>query len=230
MKSGCNEINIFLLYILIPLGNAFNLLDFNYPSAIGLLNKNVFIVEKEGIFVYDEQLKNIIYSHPFQDPNDKIDNEVKLSKVVIRFRENYIICLINRKIFFFDQEGKELLLESETIIPETNYYYPDLIPIVTLHEKINNYYYYYFYVITYLSSNGDSFKQELIFCKVDTYNKSNIKIKSLIVDEMEDDRFAFFDNYYSFLNKGLSCEYMQSDNDEKVYNYLACFFIIDDNG
>ena len=59
MKSSFNKINIFLLYILIPLGNAFNLLDFNYPSVIGLFNNNIFIVEKEGIFVYDEQLKNI---------------------------------------------------------------------------------------------------------------------------------------------------------------------------
>ena len=143
MKSCFNRINIFILHILILLGNGFILLDFNYPTAISLLNKNVFVVEKEGLFVYDEQLKNIIYSYPFKYENDKINNSDKFSKVIIKLKANYIICLINGKIFFLDQEGKELLLETEeAIIPDTNYYYPDLIPIPTLNDQDNNYYYY----------------------------------------------------------------------------------------
>ena len=224
MKSDLNRINIFLLYIIIPLGNAFNLLDFNYPSAIGLLNKNVFIVEKEGIFVYDEQLKNIIYKHPFKYENDKINSDDKLSKVVIKFKANYIICLINGKIFFFDREGKELLLETDPIITETNYYYPDLIPIITLNEQ-NNYIYYY-YVITYLISSSDSYQQKLIFCKINTYTKINIPIQSLTENELIDKKIG--KDKYPFLDKGLSCEYMHSFNTKEFYDYLACFFIIKD--
>ena len=74
MKSCFNGINIFFLYMIISLENVKSLLDFNYPSAISLLNQNVFIVEENGIFVYDKQLKNIIYSHPFQEESDKINN------------------------------------------------------------------------------------------------------------------------------------------------------------
>ena len=70
MKSCFNGINIFFLYMIILLENVKSLLDFNYPSAISFPNKNVFIVEKDGIFVYDEQLKNIIYNHPFKYEND----------------------------------------------------------------------------------------------------------------------------------------------------------------
>ena len=132
MKSGFNGINIFLLYIVIPFGNMISSLDLNFPSAISLPNKNVFVVEKNGIFVYDEQLKNITYSHPFQDKSDKITDSEKLSKVIIKFKASYIICLINRKIFFFDQEGKDLLLKTEAIITEVNYYYPALIPMPVL--------------------------------------------------------------------------------------------------
>ena len=106
MKSCFNAINIFFLYILISFENVISLLDFNYPSAISLSNKNVFVVEKNGIFVYDEQLKNIIYSHPFQDENDKINDSDKLSKVVIKYKANYIICLINRKIFSLIKKEK----------------------------------------------------------------------------------------------------------------------------
>ena len=222
MKSCFNKINIFLLYTLILSGNAYSLLDFNYPSAISFPNKNVFIVEKDGIFVYDEQLKNIIYSHPFKYENDKINDSIKYSKVVIKLKANYIICLINGKIFFFDKEGKELLLETETIISETTYYYPDLIPITSLDEN-NNYYY---YVITYLISSGDSYTQKLIYCKINTYTKLNTIIQYLTVDEIEDDGFLMFDSTYEILNKGLSCQYMRSDNDDQIDNYLVCFFIV----
>ena len=221
MKSCFDMINIFLLYILIFLGNANYLLDFNYPSAISLLNDNVFVVEKDGIFVYDEQLKNIIYSHPFKYENDKIDSDVKLSKVIVRFKANYIICLINGKIFFFDHKGKELLLETDPIITETNYDYPELIPITELNDQDN-----YYYVITYLISTSDSYQQKLIFCKINTNTKFNTPIKSLIADKLEDIKVGF-DKTYHFLNKGLSCEYVRSDNVKESYEYLACFFIID---
>ena len=157
MKSCFNLINIFFLYLIISFGNVISLLDFNYPSSIILLNKNLFVVEKDGIFVFDEQLKNIIYSHPFEDENDKINDPEKLSKVVIKFKANYTICLINRKIFFFDQEGKDLLLKTDTIINEVNYYYPVLIPFTALNEQ-NNYY----YIIAYFFYESNSYKQKLL--------------------------------------------------------------------
>ena len=215
MKSCFYIINIFLFFIVIPFGNTISLLDLNYPSAISLLNKNVFIVEQEGIFVYDAQLKNIIYSYPFKDANDKISDYNKLSKVVIKFKANYIICLINGKIYFFDQEGKKLLLETKVIPTEENYYYPALIPITALNEQNN-----YFYVIAYfINTYGSNYKQKLKLYKINTYIKTNDFIKELIINNMEN---IIFSSTYNFLNKGLSCEYMQNNNE----HYLVCFFII----
>ena len=68
MKSIFYCLNYFiLLLIVIFFEEIYSLLDFTYPSAIGLMNQNVFIVEQNGVFVYDEELKNIIYSHTFEE-------------------------------------------------------------------------------------------------------------------------------------------------------------------
>ena len=216
MKSSFYTINIFLLFIVIPFGNAISLLDFKYPSAISLLNQNVFVVEQKGIFVYDKQLKNIIYFHPFKNSNDRISVD-KLSKVVIKFKANYIICLINGKIFFFDQEGKELLLEQQ-VIWET-YDYPALIPITALNEPNNYYYVITYFIETNIPPNIYTYKQKLILYKIDTYTKSNTPINDLTINNMTN---IFSNTSYDFLNQGLTCEYMQNDNEQ----YLVCFFII----
>ena len=216
-------LKIFFLYIIFSFENVISLLDFNYPSAISLSNKNVFVVEKNGIFVYDEQLKIIIYNHPFQYENDKINDSDKLAKVVIKFKANYIICLINRKIFFFDQEGKNLLLKTEAIISEESYYYPVLIPFTALNEQ-NNYY----YIVTYLFYDNGTYKQKLILSRINTYTKTNDYFKYLTVNKMENKPIAGFSSSYDFHKMGFSCEYMQSEN-KNEYNYLVCFFIINDD-
>ena len=231
MKSSFNGIKIFILYkilfLLIPFGKMISLLDFNYPSAISLFNNNVFVVEKNGIFVYDEQLQNIIYSHPFEDENDKINNEDKLSKVIIKlFKDNYIICLINRKIFFFDKEGKNLLLKTEALITESCYYYhPSLIPLPHLSENEPNIYY---FVIAYFISCCGIVKQKLLLYKIDTNTKSCSNTASSTVDKF-DDKFIT-SRKKDFYIKGLSCEYMHCDNTNKDYKYLVCFFIIEKDG
>ena len=104
MKSSFNDILIFVLYI-ISFEKVISLLDFTYPSSIGLINENVFIIEKNGIFVYDKELKNIVYNYLFEEEGDKISNLSSLSNLVIKSKGNYIVCLINRKIFLFDYEG-----------------------------------------------------------------------------------------------------------------------------
>ena len=222
MKSCFNCIIIFFLYIIISFRNVISLLDFNYPSAITLSNKNVFVVEKDGIFVYDEQLKNIKYSHPFEDESDKIDDSEKLSKVVIKFKANYIICLINRKIFFFDQEGKDLLLKPDTVINEVNYYYPVLIPFTALNEQ-NNYY----YIIAYFFYSNNSYKLKLILNKINTYDKTNNYVDNEELEQMTNKNILY--SGYDFHKKGLSCEYMQCEN-KNEFNYLVCFFIIKKGG
>jgi len=163
MKYMFHQINIFILFIIISLSEVLSLLDFTYPSAISLINGNVFIIEKKGIYVYDGQLQNIIFNYPFQESEEiNLDN---LSKVVIKTKKNYIICLINSKIYLFDYEGK-IVLEQKIIFE--NIYNPNLTPIVFNNED-NNYY----YVVEYLISSGSSYKLKLLFYKINLFEKSN---------------------------------------------------------
>ena len=140
MKFVSNYIKIFLLYSLFSFSEIISL-DFSYPSAISLPDGNIFIVEKRGIFVYDEKLIIIKYNYPFE-ANEEINDENSLSNIIIKFKQNYIICLINLKIYFFDSEG-QLLLKTNNIIDDEIISFPILAPIDL---NIDNF---YFYVIGY---------------------------------------------------------------------------------
>ena len=114
MRSIFNHINFLLSIIFI---NKVLSVDFTFPSSVSLLNGNVFVIEKNGIFVYNEQLTNIIYNYAFEE-NEKINNVNSLSNVIIRYKRNYILYLINSKIYFFDDKGENILITDKLIMDE----------------------------------------------------------------------------------------------------------------
>ena len=141
MKFTSNGlINMFLLYIIT---NSFrkvvSLVDLNYPSAISLDNGNIFIIEKNGILVYDEQLNNIIYNYPFNEERQITDS----TNVILKQKNNYIICLINSIIYFFNYENK-LLYKYENVISDVNAFNLTLTP-----KDLNDINFFY-YVIGYI--------------------------------------------------------------------------------
>ena len=194
MKSSFNHINILILYIIILIKDVMSI-DFSFPSAISLPNGNIFIVEKEGIFVYDEQLINIIHNYPFETEAEKINVVNSLSNIIIKFQDNYIISLINLKIYFFDSEGNKLL-ETDKIITDGNFSYPNLIPI---NLGDNNYYY---YVIGYFFYESNLYKIKLISYRIDLSDNSNHEIKDIVLAEFISSTYG---NNRLFLNKGLAC-------------------------
>ena len=132
MRSDFNHLNIFLSIILFK---EILSVDFTYPSSISLLNGNIFVIEKNGIFVYDGQLKNTIYSYPFEE-NDKIKDLNSLSNVIIKYKRNYILCLINSKIYFFNDQGENILITDKLITDENISYIT-----ITLIGITGNFYY-----------------------------------------------------------------------------------------
>ena len=222
MNSSSNIKILFISFlIIISIGDAISLLDFNYPSSIGLTNKNVFIVEKNGIYVYDEGLNNIIYSYPFQE-SEKIKDVNTLSKVIIKYEMNNIICLINEKIFFFDYEGK-LLKKTGILISENPYYHPSLTHI-PLGDTSS-----YFYVISYFINVNNAYKQRVLYYKIALSNKAISLLGNLTLDNFESKALAGLStDTYNFKGMGLSCEYMQCENDDS-YNFLVCFLTIEKN-
>ena len=213
MNSSYNHINILILYIIILIKEVTSV-DFSFPSAISLPNGNIFIVEKEGIFVYDEQLMNIIHNYPFETEAEKISDVNSLSNIIIKFQDNYIISLINLKIYFFDSEGNKLLI-TDKIITDENFSYPDLIPI---NLGIANSYH---YVIGYFLYEDSKYKLKLILYKINLLTNNNEQIKELVLDVFRSSRWG---NNRLFANKGLACGYMQHI-DYNTDNFLVCFFI-----
>ena len=222
MNSGSNIKSLFISFlIIISIGNTISLLDFNFPSAIGLTNKNVFIVEQNGIYVYDEGLNNIIYRYPFQE-SEKIKDVTTLSKVIIKYEMNNIICLINGKIFFFDYEGK-LLKKTGILINDNPYYHPSLTHI-PLGDTSS-----YFYVISYFINVNKVYKQRVLYYKINISTKINSLVDDLTLDQFETKTWAGLSkDTYNFKVMGLSCEYMQCKNDDS-YNFLVCFLTIERN-
>ena len=215
MKSTFNGINFLILYIILSTGKVISLIDFTYPSALGLSTGNVFVVEKKGIYVYDGQLNNIIYSYPFEE-GEQIDSIDTFSKVVIKSKLSHIICLINKRIYLFDYEGK-FLAKTEKLISETNYEYPTL--AVPFNEG-NNYYYVILYFI-----NSSGIKQRVLYNKINVFEKKNYPIKELTLNQFETKTWGgLSSDSYDFYSKGLTCEYMQCENDD--YIYLICFMIV----
>ena len=217
MKSVINSSILFRLYIFISIIEIIiSRLDINYPSALSLSNGNIFIVEKKGIFVYDGHLKNVIYIYIFEE-GEQINNLDIFSNVIVKFKNNYIICLVNNKIFFFDYEGK-FLLKTENVIVDLNIYNLALTPISL---NVENFYY---YIIGYYIYTDNQYKLKLLYYKLNYYDKTNDKITDLIVDNVDASKIlGLFGGVYYFQNKGLSCEYMKVTNQPN--NYLVCFYI-----
>ena len=191
-------INIFLLYIIInSIGKVISSLDLNYPSAISLDNGNVFIIEKNGIFLYNEELNNVIFNYQFDEEEQIIDS----TNVVLKQKNNYVICLVNSKIYFFDSENNSLnkfldLKNDENI---NN-------PSITLIDSDNTNFFYY--VIEYIFNEDNTNKLKLLYYKIKYQDKSNINVGNEILDDCDG---------YNLENKGVSCEYMQTNNDIELF-------------
>ena len=207
-KTIFHMLFLFLSLILIEDGNS--LVSFTYPSAITLSNNNYFIVEQNGIYVYDKDFSYIVNSYTFTY-YEKINYLSELSEVIIKYQNDYLICLIKSKIYFFDNKGN-FLTKKENVI-DVNYYHPTLAPLFVK----NNYYYFAvgYFIPTY--------KLKLIYYGINLQNY-DLVMKD---DNVDDDFESYYYRHYDFLNKGLSCEYMLDDYAYKYY-FLICFLIIKD--
>ena len=215
MKERYIHTNLLILFSILFFIKSISTLDFTYPSAISLNNGNIFVIEKEGICIYDEQLVNIVYNYPFEE-GEKIEDLNNLSNIIIKYEYNYIICLINLKIYFFKNDGEKLLETGKLIIDE-DFSYPTLSPI----ELNDND---YFYTISYYLYKNDVYQLKIKYYKISI--TSTECINEFISEKiMEKFTSSFWGNNRLFQNMGLSCVYMQSESNTND-NYLTCFFII----
>ena len=207
-KKIINKLLVVLFSIF--LNEANSLVSFTYPSAVTLPNNNYFIIEQNGIYIYDKYFSSIVNSYIFSN-EEKINYLSDLSEVIIRYQNNYLICLIKSKIFLFDNTGNLLTKTSKAIV-DSSYWHPTLAPTFVK----NNYYY---FIVGYFIP---SYKLKLINYRIHLSNHAFEKVD----DNVDDDFESYWYSNYDFRNKGLSCEYMLDDYAYEYY-FLICFFIIE---
>ena len=192
MKCISSKYIFFILFFL-NIKKIYSILQFSYPTSVTLSNGNILVVEKNGIYICDSTMENILNTaYTFQE-DDEIKDTNSLSYVEIKDKNNYIACLVNFKLYLFNKSG-QLLKSTNRLILDDNPTYFSLAPIFV---KSNNYY----YVIAYFDS---SVSLKLSYYKISLSNYQNSQIKTTYVYNKYRGYLGAFE--YSYLNRGLSCE------------------------
>ena len=183
-------------------------ISFSFPSALTLPNGNIFVIDELGIYIYDSTFNLIRLEYSFPE-EDKIKSEENLSRVILKRSKGYILSLINYKIYIFNSEGQKLCISSK--FTEKNPQHLTLAPIILTSS-------YFYFIIGFFDSSP---KLYLKFFKYDLSNRifTNFETK-------EESTYKLNSYYYSFLNKGLACEYIVDIYYSNNYFSLVCFFVI----
>jgi len=204
-------INFYSFFLLsISISQIKSILSFRYSSALTLSNGNIFIVEKFGIYICDQTLSYIINTEFSFSEEDQIKNEEDYSRVILKERFNYIISLVNYKIFIFDSEGKILYNDNQKIPFEDIPKYYTLTPII----DENNF---YFYIIGYFHKN---------YLNINYYKYDKIQNKSEIIFINSNNIYnnKNLHNQYKLKKRILTCEYIHKYQSNK--KVLVCFYIV----
>lgn len=204
-------INFYSFYLLsITISQIKSNLSFAYPSAITLINGNIFVVEKFGIYICDHTLSYIIKNEFTFSEEDQIKNEEDYSRVILKQRFSYIISLINYKIYIFDSEGKIIYNDSKKIAIEEIPKYYTLTPIL---DENNSYY----YIIGYFQNNN----LNINYYK---YDKLQNKNENIYISHDFIYNNKVLHNQYQLKSQLLTCEYIQKNQSSQYV--LVCFYII----
>ena len=209
MKFNIYQIKQFVILIIfssiIPQYNS--ILSFTYPQTTTLSNKNILVVEKNGIYVCNKDFNSIIstvYSFPEED---KITTPSRLSKTIIKKSSYMILILSNYKLYIVSTETGTLFYQSNTrIISGVD---PEYVTLAYSYTDTK-----FFFIVGY----------------IDNSNNLNIKYYKLLsngiseLDSLSFNSITRESKVYNFQNKGLSCDNIK-DSYSSSYTYITCFLI-----
>ena len=203
-KTSFNQIKAFnCIFFLTLIKATLSYLSFKFPFAFKLNNKNIFVINQLGVHICNHDYTKVINQVVTFSDSEKITTDEALSKVSSIYEDNYIICLINDKIYIFDDEGNFLKKSSDIITIYNVEYYS-----LTYIYKNNNYYY---FVV------GFVFNQELYLYSY-KYDISQNLIEKYSQLECG--------NHYQIKNNGLSCHYMKYSSSY----LLTCLYYVNNYG
>ena len=166
--KNINSQYIFFLIIIILISDSYSNLNFHFPSSITLANGNILVIEKEGIYICDSSLKSIINTILIFDDEDKIKDEKSYSNVILKDKNDYIIGMVNYKVYLLTRTG-ELLKSTNRLILDDDPTYFTLAPIFV---KNNTYY----FVIGYFTLD---INLKLLYYKINLIDYQNTLITSI---------------------------------------------------
>ena len=103
---------LFPIFIFLHIINQINsILSYDYPYSLTLSNGNIFLIHQEGIDIYDSSFKNISRIIKFSG-QEEMTKEI-FAKIELKYDNEYILSIINDKIYIFDNEGKFLYKSND---------------------------------------------------------------------------------------------------------------------
>ena len=180
----------FLLIFILSIDFSFSYLEFKFPYAFKLENKNIFVIHQLGVSICNKNYTEIISNQVTFSNSEKIATDEALSKITLVSAQGYyLICLISDKIYIFDRDGY-FLKKSTSITSQTVECYS-----VEYLNLIGNYLY---FVIGFISN-------QKLYLYSYTYYIPSKTFQSY-------SQYQFSNSLYNIINSGLSCHYMNSSN------------------
>ena len=182
-------------------------LEFNNLQSEKLSNGDFIFVHQYAIDIFNKDLTQIIRTEISFTEEEQITTEKMKNTIIKKFEDEYIICLVNDKIYIFDDLGY-FLYKSDYINNgiTANYY--------SLCVKDN---YNFFIGMT---------SEETLYLYYYEYDKNlNITSKAASGEiQIEKTNLVVYKTYYTFIS-GLSCHYMYSTGTE-TGGALVCFLVL----
>ena len=205
---------IFLFFHIIHVLNS--TLYFNYPYYLTLSNDNLFIIHYAGIDIYDSSFNKI--NEIIQFSGDEEMTEAIFAKIKIKYDNDYILSIINDKIYIFNNEGT-FLYKSEDKINSNQTIQGYSLTSIGLYNDT------YQYVIGFFDNNK--------YLNLHLYSYNITENNNTLLNVTRDEKYYDYatQTYKKYpSNKDLSCEFMSRYiSDSKIYsNFLyVSFFILE---
>ena len=206
---------LFLIFIFFHVFHLIKSTSFDYPYYLTLSNNNIFLIHYEGIDIYDSSFNKIKQIIPFSG-NEEMTEEI-FAKIELKYDNDFILSIINDKIYIFNNEGN-FLYKSEDKINNNQTIKNYALINIGLYNDIYN------YTIGYFDNNS--------YLNFFLYNYNITENNNILLNSTKDNRYIINNivtsKYYDYYrgNKDLSCEYMSIYNSysNKEYYELVCFF------
>ena len=106
-------IKISLIILLQIFSKVSSTTSLDYPYFITLANDNIFLIQKTGIDIYDQSLNKLYQIFEFSGKEEM--TEENFLKIALKYNKEYILSVINDRMFIFNNEGKLLYISEEKI-------------------------------------------------------------------------------------------------------------------